>query len=67
MMNYTIDRNATILDALNRMDKNHQGFLIVVESQDNFLYGTLTDGDIRRALISGKGLEETVDSICNVN
>ena len=66
-MNYIINRNETILDALKRMDRNHQGFLIVVETQNDFLYGTLTDGDIRRALILGKSLQEEVGNICNNN
>jgi dTDP-glucose pyrophosphorylase len=38
--------------------------LFVVDNSDR-LVGTVTDGDIRRALISGVGLEDTIESAMN--
>ncbi len=57
---YTIERNKTNIDALKKIDQNKKGFLVVVE--DGKLIGTLTDGDIRRAFISGKSFEDSIES-----
>lgn len=59
---FTITPSMKMMDALCKINKNKKGFLIVVDLNNHFI-GTLTDGDIRRALIQGKALEETVDSI----
>ena len=64
-MKYIINSNATLRDALVQMDEIHQGFLVVVNDEKKHLYGTLTDGDIRRALIAKSCLEETVGNVCN--
>lgn len=52
----------TILMALKRIDSNRSGFLIVVDENDKVL-GTLTDGDIRRALITLINYKSLQDSI----
>ncbi|PLX72147.1 MAG: nucleotidyl transferase [Azoarcus sp.] len=39
--------------------------IVLVVSQDEELLGTLTDGDIRRGLLRGLGLESPVDSLVN--
>lgn len=59
---FTITPSRTMMDALCKINKNKRGFLIVVDLENYFL-GTLTDGDIRRALLQGKVLDETVDNI----
>ena len=42
----------TILDALNRINNIHEGPLVLfVVDSENKVIGSLTDGDIRRALI----------------
>jgi len=53
---------STIKDALRIIDSGAVKFAIVVDKHD-YLLGTLTDGDIRRAILSGKGLEDSIDSI----
>lgn len=52
----------TILDALNRINSLHEGPLVlfVVDSGKKVI-GSLTDGDIRRALIRGVSVNETVE------
>lgn len=50
--NFVISPNDTVYDALKLIDTNRKGFLIVVE--DNKVVGALTDGDIRRAMLTGK-------------
>jgi mannose-1-phosphate guanylyltransferase / mannose-6-phosphate isomerase len=47
---------------LSKIDINKKGFLIVF-SQDIFIKGVLTDGDIRRALLNKHELNESVDKI----
>ena len=48
--------------ALAALDRTGMGFLFVVDAAGRFR-GTVTDGDIRRALLRGVGLEATVDSV----
>lgn len=60
---FVISRSSTILDALKRIDSNKKGFLIVLDASQ-YVYGTLTDGDIRRAFIHGAGLSTPIQSIC---
>ena len=58
---FSIDNETSILDAIqiiNNQPENFQ-FIIVLNSKKQ-LVGTLTDGDIRRALIKGKTLKGNV-------
>jgi len=48
--------DATLLDAMRVIDRAGVGIALVVD-QDQHLCGTLTDGDIRRAIIQGGHLE----------
>ena len=52
---YLIEERLSIKDALNLIDKNKKRFLLVVNKKE-ILLGTLTDGDIRRALLKGFSL-----------
>ncbi len=53
---------STIKEALQIIDSGAMKIAIVVDS-NNKLLGTLTDGDIRRAILSGKTLNSTIESI----
>ncbi len=59
-----IQSNARITDALIQLTKTKKKHLICVDRTDQ-LIGTLTDGDIRRALIDGCNPSESV--LCAVN
>lgn len=52
--------------ALKRIDANKKGFVIIVDKFFKIL-GVLTDGDIRRGLIAGKNLENTIWDFCTKN
>lgn len=52
--------------ALKRLDKSSGKVLLVINSKDKLL-GTITDGDIRRHILSGKSLEENIMEIYNRN
>ena len=56
--NYTINFNRTCKEAMKRIDDNELKILFVVDSFK--LLATLTDGDIRRYLISGGNLDDQV-------
>lgn len=60
---FTISYSATILDALKKIDSNRKGFLVVLDDAQK-VYGTLTDGDVRRAFIRGMDVSSQIDTIC---
>lgn len=54
---HLIDHGVTIRQALQQMDDKRVKFLVVVNCE-NKATGTLTDGDIRRALLRGHNIDE---------
>jgi len=57
-----LDVNSTIREALEIIDAGAVKFAIVVDDEDK-LVGALSDGDIRRAFLNGKNLEDTIESV----
>lgn len=55
---YTINESASILDAMKKIEKNKKGFLLVLDGST--LIGTLTDGDLRRQIIQGALVTDTI-------
>ncbi len=55
---------ATIKDVLSHLDKKALGIVLVVDEQYHLL-GTITDGDVRRAILRGLSLESSADQIMN--
>lgn len=53
---------ATIRQALAIIDSGAMKIALVADENERLL-GTLTDGDIRRAILSGNGLDDTIESI----
>lgn len=62
LKSFVIDEHIAVLEALEKIDINKRGFLIVVDEYNTVL-GTLTDGDIRRAFIKGVSVNDSVSSI----
>ena len=56
---YVIPCNATLRDAIACIDKNAKGIAFVVDSE-LCLLGSITDGDIRRAILNGVTLDLAV-------
>lgn len=54
----------TVKDALKRMDSASEGILFVV-SDSGRLIGSLSDGDLRRALLDGRSLGEGIEGAYN--
>lgn len=63
-INYKIFEKISISKSIEKMEKNDLKILFVIDKK-NKLLGSVTDGDIRRALIKKKSLNSTVYSICN--
>ncbi len=63
---FLIREDQPLLEALRKINDNRQGFLVVV-GDDEKLLGTLTDGDIRRALLSGAETSSPVAGHYNYN
>lgn len=59
-----ISQNASIKEALSIIDKGAMKVAVVL-SASNELIGVLSDGDIRRALLKGMSLDDSVSSIIN--
>lgn len=62
--NYYIYYYDDIKLALEKIDENKHGFLIVL-NRENKVIGTLTDGDIRRSFIKGINLSDEVGQVSN--
>lgn len=64
MKNYIINETATIKDALIAINNiTHDGESLLVVNGNQQMVGSLTDGDIRRGLIAGAELTESVSKI----
>ena len=61
---YTVNSQIDIRQAMKILDDSHRKILFVVEDDISFI-GTLTDGDIRRWILGGNNLDDTVENICN--
>ena len=59
-----INQNASIKEALKVIDKGAIKVAVVL-SDDGLLLGMLNDGDIRRALLKGMSLDDSITSIIN--
>ena len=66
MDNYFINVNKNFRDALFQLDKNFEKCLIVIDDKHK-LCGTLTDGDIRRALLTNINLKVKISKYIKKN
>jgi dTDP-glucose pyrophosphorylase len=57
-----ISPDATVRDAVARLDANATGILVMVDS-DEHLLGTITDGDIRRGLLAEVGMDASIQKV----
>lgn len=61
-----INKSASIIDAMNQLDKTGKKILFVVDDNKSYI-GTLTDGDIRRYILKTGKLDGKVIDACNLN
>jgi len=62
----SVNKGQTIEEAMIVIDKGGVGACLVVK-QCKKLYGLVTDGDIRRALLSGATMETKIDEVANIS
>ncbi len=68
MKDHTISQDITLLEALSRIcDLAPEPLVLFVLNNKKQMVGTLTDGDSRRALITGASVSDTVDKIMHRN
>jgi len=68
MKDHTISQDITLLDALSHIcELAPEPLVLFVLNNKNQMVGTLTDGDSRRALITGASVSDTVDKIMHRN
>ena len=66
MKDLTINPNITISHAMKALDATAKKCMLVV-TKNNELLGTLTDGDLRRSILSGLKFSEKITKIYNTN
>jgi dTDP-glucose pyrophosphorylase len=60
---HIISPGSTIQQALKQLNDLSENLTLFVSGEDRVLLGTLTDGDIRRGLLSGLTLNDTVEKV----
>lgn len=61
---FVINENATLIEALKKLNVvNHKTQCLLVVDDKGQMVGTLSDGDIRRGLISGSQLQDIVSAV----
>jgi dTDP-glucose pyrophosphorylase len=63
MKKYIVSADLSIRDALKHLDKNGEGILVIYKNDK--VYGIVTDGDIRRAILADIDLTEEIIAITN--
>ena len=59
-----VSETNTLLDTMRVIDETSLQFALVIDEENNLL-GTVTDGDIRRGILRGEGLEVPISSVMN--
>ena len=60
---FVVSEQTPLIETLRRIDQGNLQLAIV--ERDGKIVGTVTDGDVRRALLSGVGLDASVDLVMN--
>jgi dTDP-glucose pyrophosphorylase len=60
---FTISENTSIIEAMNIINKNSRGIVFICD--ENMVLASLTDGDIRQHILSGKSLSAPVSEAAN--
>jgi len=63
---FLVEANTSILRAMQALEESQEKLLFVVDDQRR-LIGSLTDGDIRRWILAGGGVQGEIGHACNPN
>ena len=61
ILNFLTNREDSLRDVISLIDRNELGIAVVVD-ESGHLQATITDGDVRRALLAGLSLDDSVES-----
>ncbi len=61
-----IHADKSLIDVLNNLESEEKQIVLIIDSEKKLL-GTISDGDIRRHLITGKSLSTKVSEVMNTN
>lgn len=65
MKRHLIEGDKTIVEALEALNRiSGETMTLFVKDGEGHLVGSLTDGDIRRAILAGRPLTERIDGVC---
>ena len=67
MKNLIIKQEFTIKQSLKRLNQSGEKSLVVVDPNTNVLLGTISDGDLRRAILSGSIINDSISEIYEKN
>src|SRR5882757_507920 len=62
---FVVAEDTPLIETLRRIDQGNLQLAVV--ERDGRIVGTVTDGDVRRALLNGTGLDARVDLVMNRN
>jgi D-glycero-alpha-D-manno-heptose-7-phosphate kinase len=63
---FVINVNSSIKEALYKIENNHKGFILLSNDSERIV-GISTDGDIRRKLMEGVSIEDSIALCANYN
>lgn len=66
MKNILVVHTATLVETMKVLDESAKQFVAVVNNKEE-LVGSITDGDIRRAILRGKSLQVPITEVMNPN
>jgi len=66
MKELTVKPDITIRQAMKKLSQSGEKCLVIVDEK-NTLLGTLSDGDLRKAILNGSEMSETINNIYNSN
>jgi len=61
-----VNKNLSLKESMRKIDKLSLGFICVVDDNKN-LCGVATDGDIRRGIVQGLGINDKIEQVMNKN
>lgn len=64
LLQFLVKKEESVLVSMKKLDTNAHKILFVVD-KSNILVGSLTDGDIRRWILSGNELSDNVTKVCH--
>jgi dTDP-glucose pyrophosphorylase len=62
---FLVSRSTSVRDAAEQIDRNGMGIVLAVDEDGRLLF-TVTDGDLRRAVLAGLDLAETVERLAGI-